>query len=381
VDATHRPIRTCVTVATEPAPPAIAPAAQTRPANGAAVLIAAPSVSAWPWQPKPGFEDKFDWVQMTSGEWLKGEIVALYDETLEFDSEEFEDLVLEWEDIRQVHTSRVMSVGLTHRRSATGVLIVDGDRVTVSGDEVLEFTRAELISITPGPPKEINYWSMKLFFGLSISSGNSDVRDASLEANIKRRTVRDRHTIDAIGNQNVTDGATVTNNQRVTAGWDRFLSDRFFLKPVFGEYFRDPLQNISGRWTLGFGAGYQIIDSPKVDWEVSGGPAYQETRFDDVVPGESDSESTPALVAGTTTEWDITKNVEFDGLYRFQLVNELSGKYNHHLVVSLETDITRLIDFDVAWTWDRIKDPRPDSDGTVPEQNDFRTTVGLTFDF
>ena len=135
------------------------------------------------------------------------------------------------------------------------------------------------------------------------------------------------------------------------------------------------------RWTLGFGAGYQLIDSPKVDWDVSGGPAYQENRFSDVVLGESDSESTPALVVGTSADWDITKNVEFDALYRFQLVNELSGKYNHHMVVSFETDITRLIDFDVSWIWDRIQDPRPDSDGVIPEQDDFRTTVGLTFDF
>jgi putative salt-induced outer membrane protein YdiY len=335
-----------------------------------------------PWRPVSE-AGKFDWVQMTSGEWLKGEIISMYDEVLEFDSEEFEDLVLEWEDIRQIHTARVMSIGLTHRRSATGVLFVDGDKVTVTGEDkqVQEFTREEVITITAGPPKEINYWSMKVFLGLSLSSGNSDVRDASLQANVKRRTIRNRNTMDFIGNQNITDGTTVTNNERLSVGWDRFISDRFFAKPLFAEYYHDPLQNIDARWTLGFGAGYQIIDSPKVDWDVSGGPAYQENRFSNVVLGESDSESTPALVAGTSADWDITKNVEFDALYRFQLVNELSGKYNHHMVLSFETDITRLIDFDVSWIWDRIQEPRPDSDGVIPEQDDFRTTVGLTFDF
>lgn len=93
------------------------------------------------------------------------------------------------------------------------------------------------------------------------------------------------------------------------------------------------------------------------------------------------NENTPAMVLATAASWDITKWLEFDGQYRAQFVNEESGTYNHHLVVSLESDITKLIDFDVSWIWDRIQDPRPNADGTVPEQDDFRTTVGLTFDF
>ncbi len=42
------------------------------------------------WQPPPPMPDDFDWVQMTSGEWLKGEIIAMYEESLEFDSNEFD---------------------------------------------------------------------------------------------------------------------------------------------------------------------------------------------------------------------------------------------------------------------------------------------------
>jgi hypothetical protein len=38
------------------------------------------------WTPPP--PDDFDWIQLNSGEWLKGEFKALYDEKVEFDSEE-----------------------------------------------------------------------------------------------------------------------------------------------------------------------------------------------------------------------------------------------------------------------------------------------------
>ena len=121
-----------------------------------------------------------------------------------------------------------------------------------------------------------------------------------------------------------------------------------------------------------FGAGYQIIDTPKVDWGVSGGPAYRQTRFDSVDPGTPTRESTPALVIGTVASWDITKWMEFEGNYRFQVVNEASGTYNHHMKTSFETELTSLLDFDVSWVWDRIQDPIADENGITPEQDDNR---------
>ena len=32
---------------------------------------------------------------------------------------------------------------------------------------------------------------------------------------------------------------------------------------------------------------------------------------------------------------------------------------------------------ELDWIWDRIEDPTPAADGTAPEQDDFRTTVGM----
>jgi putative salt-induced outer membrane protein YdiY len=333
------------------------------------------------WHPESDYQGKFDWIQMTSGEWVKGEIIAMYDDDLEFDSDEFDDLVLGWGDIKQIHSSQVMNVGFLGQRSAVGKLVVIGDKVLVIGDDgTQEFAKSDVLTITAGPPKEINFWAMKLFFGVIVRTGNSDVREVNLQANFKRRTIKNRITMDFIANQNTTESIEIANNQRASVAWDKFMTDRLFVKPVFGEYFRDPFQNIAARYTLGVGAGYQIIDSPKVDWEISGGPAYQETNFEtvDIPPN---SESTPALVVGTTADWDITNWLEFDGTYRLQVVNEESGTYNHHMVLSFETEITSLIDFDISWIWDRIEDPRADENGIVPQQDDFRTTVGLTFEW
>lgn len=44
----------------------------------------------------PIFKQEFDWVQLSSDEWLKGDIVAMYDEELEFDSEELGIQTIDW---------------------------------------------------------------------------------------------------------------------------------------------------------------------------------------------------------------------------------------------------------------------------------------------
>ena len=56
------------------------------------------------WHPPVPNPQDFDWIKMTSGEWLKGDIRSLREEQLEFESEEFDTLTIEWDDFR-------MSVG------------------------------------------------------------------------------------------------------------------------------------------------------------------------------------------------------------------------------------------------------------------------------
>ena len=88
-----------------------------------------------------------------------------------------------------------------------------------------------------------------------------------------------------------------------------------------------------------------------------------------------------ALPENVEFEIEITKWLDFDWEYRFQITNEKSGTYNHHMVVGFQTDITKRIDFDISVVWDRTRNPRPDSSGVIPEQDDLRLIVGLALDF
>ena len=65
---------------------------------------------------------KFDWIRLKSDEWLKGEILSLRDGTFEFDSDELEELEMDWADVAEVRSAKVHTLLLEGRRSHTGNL-------------------------------------------------------------------------------------------------------------------------------------------------------------------------------------------------------------------------------------------------------------------
>jgi len=333
------------------------------------------------WQPAPPAPDTFDWIQLDSDEWLKGEIVAMYRETLEFDSDKLENLTFDFGDVRQIRSAATMQVGLLDGRVVRGKLVVDGDKVQVVGDQTLDLERSQVLSITSGEPKESSYWSGNVGAGANLRRGNSEQLEANAHVGLKRRTARNRLGLDYLGNYNVTEKVTVTDNHRANVGWDHFVTNRFFLRPVQVEYFRDPFQNIGHRYTVGAGVGYQIVDTSKIDWQVSTGMAYQNVRFDDVVGGEADSASTAALTIASVYDHELSNTVDLTVSYKFFVVDEESGQYTHSFLTGLSFDVIGSLELDVTFVWDRIEKPRPSSDGTVPKRDDYRLNFALGFDF
>ncbi len=337
-----------------------------------------------PWQPKPpeGLPTDFDWIRLPSDEWLKGELVSMYDDELEFDSDELDDQSFDFEDIKEIRTSRVVQVGFERREPVVGRMLMVGDSVTVFGDAgEIRFDRSEILTIVVGKPKEINYWSGYADFGGTIRSGNTDQIDYSARAGLMRRSVWNRISVDYTGNITRIDSEDTSNNHHATLGWDRFITKRLYINVIGADWYRDPFQNIADRWTLTAGVGYTVVDTKRTTWDVQAGPAWQYTRFESVEPGEDDTSSSPALAIATNLEVEITKSIDYYLRYTAIFTKEQAGTYIHHLDTGLEIDLVGDLDVNISWVWDRIQDPRPLEDGTVPEPDDYRLIVGLGWDF
>jgi len=340
------------------------------------------AVQAWESALPPS--NAFDWVQTTSGEWLKGELNELYSGSLVFDSDEFGLQTIDWDDVAQFRGHGKKSVRIDapdEPLTVDGFVNVTKDKIFIETDSgTQEFARSRLISITPGAVKEIDKWSAKISLGLNFSSGNTDQTDMATKADIKRQTADDRLVFDYLGNFTVSNNNQTVNNHRASIYYDIFATRQYFWRPVFAEYFRDPFQNLDYRTTIGFGGGYHIIDTPKTNWDVSGGPGYRTTRYVSVASGDDQKVTTPALVIGTVYDTELTKDIDFNASYNVGIVNEASGTYTHHAIATVEIELTDIFDFDVSFVWDRTQDPQVRSDGTQPDQDDFKLMFTLGVD-
>ena len=343
-----------------------------------------PSETRKAWESALPPTDKFDWVQTTSGEWLKGELKQLYSGSLDFDSDEFDLQTIDWDDVAQLraHGTKRVSIDTPEGPiTVIGELVITRDKVIVDTvDGTKEFDRSQLISVTPGATSEWDNWSAKIDLGLNFTRGNTDQTEFTMKLNVKRLTPDNRFVVDYLGNFTTSNNLQTVNNHRLSMFFDIFAAKAYFWRPVLFEYFRDPFQNIDYRTTIGAGGGYHIIDTPKTTWNVSGALGYRATRYVSVQPGDSQKVTTPALMGGTFYDTTLTKTIDFNARYNFSIVNQESGTYTHHAIATVEIELTSILDFDISFVWDRTQDPQTRADGTVPKQDDLQLLFMLGVD-
>ncbi|MEO0794771.1 MAG: DUF481 domain-containing protein [Verrucomicrobiota bacterium] len=334
--------------------------------------------TAWK-PPTPKMDDEFDWIELTSGEWLKGEFRSMYNESVEFDSDKLGVLTIDWDDINEIHFANQMGVRTENRAVVEGkVSMVDG-RMTF-GDGVQTLERKQVVAIAPLADNEWDRWSFNALIGADFQRGNTDETRYTSSLSATRKTESTRLNLSYLGNYTITDSIETTNNHRVKANFDYFFDERMYFRFVDIQYYRDPFQNIDLELTAGAGVGYRIFDTKTVDWEVFAGPAYQYTEFSSVEPGQRQSSQSPAFVFSSTFDYEITSDLDFKNSYQLILTNAGSGLLTQHLVSKLEYEVTTIFDVFVMLQFDRVEEPTPRSDGTIPAQDDVTLSFGLGLD-
>jgi hypothetical protein len=111
------------------------------------------------------------------------------------------------------------------------------------------------------------------------------------------------------------------------------------------------------------------------------GPAQQWVEFESAQPGEPTDSSSGAFVVSSRLDWDITKRLDLIVEYRGQLTKKEVGETTHHFSSTLSVELTKAIDLDISFVWDRIENPKVGEDGVQPEPNDYRFVFGFGMDF
>jgi len=350
----------------------------------------------------------FDWMELESGEWLKGEFKGMYSGDVEFDSDEFDLVTFDIGDVKQIITKGNSVISLNRELpSITKVYSQINDKDTEEKDEqevlghitykdksfsitladgtVRPLATSDIASIAGGEPKESNYWSAKAFLGFDTLSGNTEQITATAKANVERRTVLTRFMADYLATHTVVDGdLTTADNDRANSSFDLYQTAHFYWRLASLQYLRDPFQNIRGRYTYAVGIGYDIIYTPKTDWSITMGPGYQYTRYDDYNKNDTDSvksASTPMFFLDSRFNTEITNDIDFIFNYNIYAVNKDSGQYVHHAEVSLETELVSDFTVDFSVFWDRTQEPNSFADGTYPLKSDYKSMLAIGYSY
>ncbi len=127
--------------------------------------------------------------------------------------------------------------------------------------------------------------------------------------------------------------------------------------------------------------GYTLYDTSKFEWNIAGGPAVLSTRYFSVQPGEEINVTTGAVTLGTDLDVELSNTLDFIFKYNLQASKKQAGGFTHHMIATLESELTGRLDLDVSFVWDRISQPTVDEKGNVPKPDDYRLMLGISYSY
>ncbi|WP_457744241.1 DUF481 domain-containing protein [Sulfurimonas sp.] len=323
-----------------------------------------------------------DWIQTKKGEWFKGEIEAMYDDELEFDSDEVGTYTFDLKDIKQILSHNIIDVNIEGVASISGIIRYKNDKINIiQGDTDYTFYADQIVSFAKSGEKERNYWSGKATISIDIRRGNKNKFDYTANATVLRRTASTRLRLDYIGRISKTGSVTTAEDHRLNQKYDIYLTRNFFWTPLFSEYYSNIFQNITQQITLGVGIGYTIVHKNEIEWDVSGGPAYLSTHYVTVTQQGVKNPNSLALELSTRFEYKLSNKTDIIYKYRFAVTDKDSGAYKHHMLLTFENEILDWLDFDITTLWDRTEIPVRASDGVLPQKDDYQLLLGFAIEF
>jgi len=334
--------------------------------------------------PVPTFSQKFDWLKLKSGEWLKGDIISMYDDELEFESDEFDIIIFDWQDISELRSRFDQQIRFANGEVKQGFLIVKEEHlVLISGGTEQHYPLSELLSITSSSDDRKDLWDGKVTLGMDVNSGNVNQLDYMVTALLQRRSPYSRFRADFIYNYSKStrdnDEKVITDTSRFTTYFDWFYSSQMFFRMFDYEHLSDLQQNISARDTLGVSLGYHIVQNKRLQWDVTLGPSFQQTAYYNTT--EEQDQQSGVVAIGTLLDYRISSRIDYIFDYQLQFVEESSGKRNSHLKTGFEFEFSNDFELDVIFYLDRVAEPVASINTVPPKSNDYRLVFSLGYDF
>ena len=324
---------------------------------------------------------------LKNGDRMQGTFESLADHQIHFQGVSLDeialgDLTLEFADIVQVQFRAENTFDFPNKKKLVGVAKISGDTITVQTKEREErLPRSDLVSITKGSISELDLWSGGASVGLTKNSGNSNELQLLVLAHLVREGEKVRFRTNYRNDLSKTNGLDTVKNQRLDSRVDLLIRDRLYLSPAMLDYYSDEFQNIDWRLSPGAGAGYEIVQNKKAEWDANLALVYQETHYVSVFGTQSPQENAVALKFQTHFKLAFNSYVTLHGDYSLTADLEDTQDITQHSLVKLKVDMSRHLDLNLAFVWDRVGDPQANAQGVVPKKDDFKISFGAGVHF
>ena len=339
------------------------------------------------------FGDTDDWIELKTGEWLRGDLHWLRPKGLEsgknvnFYSNKLDGLTLSWGSVAGVHSPKIKSYRFKTKTTRSGKAMISKDRVILETDQGVEtYPRNELVSISEGPPRERSWWSTMLSLGFSANAGNTSQGSLTTQWSLTRE---DGHSLAGLGYNGTvafTNGELNVNRHLGDVDTALFLWDRVYLIPIDAQFLYDAFQNIKLRATPGAGAGVYLFKKSRqrrkhtnqFEWDVQSGLGYQFLKLISSAAGVGNPQNDGLVMFRTYWKLEfLNDNVELTVDWRTNLVYTRFGSTNHTGKADISVEITDMFNFVTSFLFLRTRDPLPRADGTEPKQNDYQIVVSI----
>ena len=325
----------------------------------------------------PTPNDGYDWIKLKHGDWLKGHIRSFYDDEVEFETKEFGIHHFKITKIAQIKSFDAMQVNIDNTAIFKGIIRYNAPTITIiSGKNSYKFDKSMIIAITTAKEQERYKWAGDIALNIDVRRGNSDQADYSLKLFLQRRTTKNRFSFDYLGRYSEAKDIATAKDSRYNVRYDYFITKKFFITPIFGEFYENHFQNIDAQMTLGSGFGYSIYNHPTLKWDISAGPAYLLTKYQQEVQNIGKRQDGVAFEITSKYEYKINKITKLIFDYKFTFMKKDLGSYKHHTITKLENDIIKdRIFIDISFIWDYLANPQATQEQNL-QKSDYQTLVG-----
>jgi putative salt-induced outer membrane protein YdiY len=324
------------------------------------------------------FGDTHDWMRLTSGEWLKGNIERMRDDEIEFDSDKLDLVKLKWHKVDELHSPQINTYVFEGKVDIIGRAVVTKDTVLIeTEDGVQSYPRSDLLSILEGGERELNWWSTKLGAGFSANAGNTNQGSLTAYFQVMRADYRTRSRARYDGTVGYANSDVNVNRHIGAVDVTVYFSKRWYFTPAAAQFLNDHFQNLRFRATPGAAAGVHLFDTKKVEWDIEAGLGYQYTNFLSTQAGIESKQNDGFASLGTWAEFEFVDDVELELEWRTNFVYTRFQLTNHTARARFSVEITDIFEFETSFIFLRTEKPPPREDGSVPESNDYQLIVGV----